>query len=263
MTVKCFKVEKLIRDKIPALLESKGIVVHAKTMEDQEFISKLKDKLLEESREVIEAVSPSELCEELADILEVVHALSKVSGLSMHQIEQKRLEKAKIKGGFENKIFNSSIHIEEQNPSINYYLNNPQQYPEINSKVHQSDCLFCQFARQEREIKFFANFEHCFVIKDQFPVSKGHILIIPYEHTENWFTAKEEVRLDIMKALHLMKEQLDLEYSPQGYNIGANCGEVAGQSVMHLHLHLIPRYQGDMENPKGGVRGVIPSKQKY
>ena len=66
-----------------------------------------------------------------------------------------------------------------------------------------------------------------------------------------------------MKVLHLMKERLDAEYSPQGYNIGANCGEVAGQTVMHLHLHLIPRYRGDMEDPKGGVRGVIPSKQKY
>lgn len=67
----------------------------------------------------------------------------------------------------------------------------------------------------------------------------------------------------MMRALHLLKNRLDLEYSPHGYNIGANCGEVAGQSVMHLHLHLIPRYQGDMEDPKGGVRGVIPSKQKY
>lgn len=66
-----------------------------------------------------------------------------------------------------------------------------------------------------------------------------------------------------MIALQLMKGRLDVEFAPDGYNIGANCGKVAGQSVMHLHLHLMPRYQGDMENPKGGVRGVIPSKQKY
>ncbi len=263
MTSRCFKVEKLIRDKIPALLESKGIAVHAKAMEDEEFISKLKDKLLEEAKEVLEASNSDELCEELADVMEVVQALSKASGLSMLQIEQTRLKKREIKGGFENKIYNSSIEIEENNPSINYYLNKPQQYPEIHSRTYQSDCLFCQIARREKEVKFFANFAHCYVIKDQFPVSNGHILIIPHEHTENWFTAKEEVRSDIMKALHLVKKQLDLEYSPHGYNIGANCGEVAGQSVMHLHLHLIPRYQGDMENPKGGVRGVIPSKQKY
>lgn len=263
MSIKSFKVEKLIRDKIPAILESKGIVVHAKTMDDKEFISKLKDKLLEETREVLEADNPDELCEELADVLEVVHALSNVNGLTMQQIEQSRLKKREIKGGFENRIYNSSIDIEENNQSISYYLNKPHQYPEVHSKVHQSNCLFCQIARQEREVKLFANFTHCYVIKDQFPVSNGHILVIPHEHTENWFTAKEEVRLDIIKALHLMKEQLDLEYSPHGYNIGANCGEVAGQSVMHLHVHLIPRYQGDMEDPKGGVRGVIPAKQKY
>jgi len=77
------------------------------------------------------------------------------------------------------------------------------------------------------------------------------------------FTANEEVQKDIMKALNAMKIVLDAEYNPDGYNIGANCGKDAGQSVMHLHVHLIPRYKGDMEDPKGGVRGVIPSKQKY
>jgi diadenosine tetraphosphate (Ap4A) HIT family hydrolase/predicted house-cleaning noncanonical NTP pyrophosphatase (MazG superfamily) len=263
MTLKYFKVEKLIRDKIPAILESKGVGVDARAMDDEEFFSKLKDKLLEETKEVLEATSPDELCEELADVLEVIHALSKASGLKMQQIEQTRLEKREDKGGFENRIFNDTINIEESSPTINYYLNRPHKYPEIYSKVHQPDCLFCQIARQEGEVKFFANFAHCYVIKDQFPVSNGHILIIPYEHTENWFTAKEDVRLDILKVLSLMKEQLDLDFSPHGYNIGANCGEVAGQSVMHLHMHLIPRYKGDMENPKGGVRGVIPSKQKY
>jgi len=125
MTIKCFKVEKLIRDKTPALLECKGIVVHAKAMTDQEFISKLKDKILEEAQEVLETSSPDELCEELADVLEVVHALSKASGLTIQQIEQRRLKKREIKGGFENKIYNSSIQIEENNSSINYYLNKP------------------------------------------------------------------------------------------------------------------------------------------
>lgn len=263
MTIKSFKVEKLIRDKIPAFLESKGITAHTKVMDNQEFISKLKDKLLEEVEEALETSIPDELCEELADVLEVIHTLSKASGLTMQQVEETRLKKNQIKGGFQNKLYNSSIQIEQSNPSVHYYLNNPKKYPQIHPHTYQSDCLFCQFARHEKDIKFFANFKHCYVIKDQFPVSNGHILIIPHEHTENWFTAKEEVRLDIMKAIHLMKEQLDLEYTPHGYNIGANCGEVAGQSVMHLHLHLIPRYQGDMENPKGGVRGVIPSKQKY
>src|SRR5262249_53114717 len=147
--------------------------------------------------------------------------------------------------------------------AITYYLNKSSQYPQTTHETHKPACLFCQISRGEKETPFFAKFQHCYVIKDQFPVSPGHILIIPYQHTENWFTATEEVRLDIMKALSLVKERLDIDHSPHGYNIGANCGKVAGQSVMHLHVHLIPRYQGDMEDPKGGVRGVIPSKQKY
>ena len=146
MAIKCFKIEKLIRDKIPAFLESNGIVVHAKTMDDQEFISKLKDKLLEEAREVLETANSDELCEEFADVLEVMHALSKASGLTMQQIEHRRLEKRKVKGGFENKTFNSSVEIEESNQLIDYYLDKPHQYPEIHSKIHQSDCLFCQIA---------------------------------------------------------------------------------------------------------------------
>ncbi len=125
------------------------------------------------------------------------------------------------------------------------------------------DCIFCQMAAGKRDVSMVGKFKHCYIIKDQYPVSPGHLLIIPLEHTENWFTAREEIHLDIIKALNFAKELLDKEYAPQGYNIGANCGEVAGQTVMHLHVHLIPRYQGDMEDPKGGVRGVIPSKQKY
>lgn len=128
---------------------------------------------------------------------------------------------------------------------------------------HEPGCLFCQFARKEKEVKFLETFTHCYAIQDRFPVSNGHILIIPYEHTETWFTARNEVLLDMLQALHILKARLDLEYKPQGYNIGVNCGKAAGQTIMHLHLHLIPRYQGDMENPRGGVRGVIPSKQQY
>lgn len=124
-------------------------------------------------------------------------------------------------------------------------------------------CIFCQIARKEKKAEIVAEFKHCYVKKDDFPVSKGHLLIIPYEHTENWFSAKEEVRMDIMSAIDLMKTKLDKEYNPDGYNFGANCGKAAGQTVMHLHVHLIPRYKGDMEDPRGGVRGVIPSKQKY
>lgn len=132
----------------------------------------------------------------------------------------------------------------------------------INS-CQQPDCLFCKMVCGEKDVPILARFQHCFAIKDQYPVSPGHVLLIPYQHTDNWFTATEEVRLDMMQALNAVKAMLDQEYKPDGYNMGANCGLIAGQTVMHLHLHLIPRYKGDMADPKGGVRGVIPSMQKY
>lgn len=124
-------------------------------------------------------------------------------------------------------------------------------------------CIFCQIAKGELKADIVEKFAHCYVMRDKYPVSKGHLLIIPYIHTENWFTAAQEIREEIMQVLEKMKDRLDTEYEPDGYNIGANCGAVAGQTVMHLHMHLIPRYKGDMDDPRGGVRGVIPSKQKY
>ena len=262
MSFKRFKTEKLIRDHLPSILRAKGIVLNERIMDQEEFISKLKAKLLEEAQEVNASQNLEDLSEELADMLEVIQSIAKATGLSMQQIEQKRVEKLQTKGGFDCKIYCKCVDIEENNPAINYYLENPQKYPETTSEYH-ADCIFCQIARQEKNVEFLANFKHCYAIKDQFPVSAGHVLIIPNEHTENWFTAKDEVRSDMIKALHFIKDQLDREYQPHGYNIGANFGEVAGQSVMHLHVHLIPRYQGDMEDPKSGVRGVIPSKQKY
>ncbi len=122
------------------------------------------------------------------------------------------------------------------------------------------DCLFCQQAVKDKAI---AQYSHVYVKEDSYPVSKGHLLIIPNVHTENWFTATREVREEILIVIEEMKVLLDQKYAPDGYNIGMNCGVAAGQTVMHLHVHLIPRYEGDIDNPRGGVRGVIPSKQKY
>lgn len=261
--MKSFKIEKLIRDKIADIMRAKGIIVHEREMSQKEWISKLKEKLIEEAREVKRSENVDDLTEELADLLEVLQSLSAASGLTMEAIEKARIKKREMFGGFEVKNFSHRIDVEEAHPDITRYLNRPLEYSQIANHQENPHCIFCQMARGEREITMFAKFQHCYVIKDQFPVSPGHALIIPYEHTDNWFTANEEVQMDILKALHLVKVQLDLENAPQGYNIGANCGEAAGQTVMHLHVHLIPRYHGDMENPRGGVRGVIPSKQKY
>lgn len=99
--------------------------------------------------------------------------------------------------------------------------------------------------------------------RDLYPVSKGHSLIIPKRHIASFFEATLEERKDLIDVLEKTKQVLQEELKPDGFNIGINEGVTAGQTVMHLHIHLIPRFQGDMADPRGGVRGVIPDKQKY
>ena len=102
-----------------------------------------------------------------------------------------------------------------------------------------------------------------FAIEDKFPVSKGHTLIIPKRKTESYFDLKFHEQSACWFLLNLIKEDLIKNYNPSGFNIGININEVAGQTVPHCHIHLIPRYKGDVENPRGGVRGVIPNKKEY
>ena len=101
------------------------------------------------------------------------------------------------------------------------------------------------------------------VIRDGYPVSPGHTLLIPKRHTGSFFDLSEHERNDLLALLNRAKWLLDAELQPQGYNIGINDGAAAGQTVPHLHLHLIPRFEGDLPDPRGGVRWVIPEKAKY
>jgi diadenosine tetraphosphate (Ap4A) HIT family hydrolase len=97
---------------------------------------------------------------------------------------------------------------------------------------------------------------------DKFPVTPGHLLIIPVRHEPDFFATNSDELEAIWALVDEAKGLLDAKYQPEGYNLGVNVGEVAGQTIAHAHLHLIPRYRGDVENPRGGVRGVIPDKQK-
>jgi diadenosine tetraphosphate (Ap4A) HIT family hydrolase len=102
-----------------------------------------------------------------------------------------------------------------------------------------------------------------FVIYDGFPVSEGHCLIVPHRVYSNYFDSTSEEITGLQDLVMKTKKLIDEKFEPDGYNVGINCGEESGQTVPHVHIHLIPRYKGDVENPRGGVRGVIPSKQKY
>ncbi len=96
-----------------------------------------------------------------------------------------------------------------------------------------------------------------FAIRDGFPVTPGHTLVISRRVVATWFDATREEQLAILDLVEVVKRQLDEEFHPAGYNVGFNVGEHAGQTVMHLHVHIIPRYEGDMDDPTGGVRNVI------
>ena len=100
-------------------------------------------------------------------------------------------------------------------------------------------------------------------IFDNFPVSKGHALIIPKRHVANYFDLSINEQIACQHNLNKLKEILDKKYSPSGYNVGINIGETAGQTIDHVHIHLIPRYVNDVEDPIGGVRNVIPGKGNY
>jgi len=94
-------------------------------------------------------------------------------------------------------------------------------------------------------------------------VNPGHLLLIPFRHVAGFFEATDEEQAALLALVREAKRLLDDRFHPDGYNIGVNVGTAAGQSVMHLHVHVIPRYAGDMEEPRGGVRGVIPERRGY
>ena len=127
-----------------------------------------------------------------------------------------------------------------------------------------TDCLFCkvQEAMYEKEIVFENDF--FYATRDSDPVTKLHTLIIPKRHFQSYFDMNIDEIKSINSILNNQKNEIKkLDPEVTAFNIGINDGKDAGQSIYHLHVHLIPRRKGDIENPRGGVRGVIPAKQKY
>ena len=120
-------------------------------------------------------------------------------------------------------------------------------------------CPFCSLPAD----RVVQSTELAVAIRDGFPVSPGHTLIIPKRHVASFFEITDAERTDLMSLLAAARDDLDHEFHPAGYNIGINDGAAAGQTVPHLHIHLIPRYSGDHDDPRGGVRWVLPDKAAY
>ena len=120
------------------------------------------------------------------------------------------------------------------------------------------DCPFCNL----KENILFEN-DYAVAFFDSYPVSKGHTLIIPKRHSEHYFELTKKEIEAIFELSQKVKEYLDKEFHPDGYNIGFNVLEAGGQSVMHTHMHVIPRYKGDVEKPRGGIRKIVKQKDTY
>ena len=121
-------------------------------------------------------------------------------------------------------------------------------------------CVFCEKFDSDRIIYEDSTW---MAVLDGFPVSKGHTLLIPKRHCETYFDLNDVENGTLCATINVVKRNLDTRYNPSGYNIGVNCGKSAGQTVPHCHIHIIPRYDGDVEDPRGGIRGCIPSRMKY
>ena len=103
----------------------------------------------------------------------------------------------------------------------------------------------------------------CYARYDRYPVSKGHLLIVPFRHVGDFFELTESERKAALELVWQTHAKLNSDLHADGYNVGVNAGQAAGQTVMHAHIHLIPRHVGDVPDPRGGVRFVVPQKAKY
>jgi len=121
------------------------------------------------------------------------------------------------------------------------------------------ECVFCSIPEDE----VIAQNDLALAFFDRYPVNKGHVLIIPRRHVATYFDATPDETNAIASLLAEVKAQLDAEFAPDGYNIGVNVGAAAGQTIFHLHVHLIPRYVGDVPDPRGGVRRIKKSLVPY
>jgi len=138
-------------------------------------------------------------------------------------------------------------------------MNKPDISPENDPKP-TAGCLFCKM----KNLKVISENKTVYAILDSSPVSLNHVLIIPKRHCLDYFEMTRQECCDAHDLIKRLKDSIiENDSTVNGFNIGANCGETAGQTVFHTHIHLIPRRQNDTPNPRGGVRGVIPNKMNY
>jgi diadenosine tetraphosphate (Ap4A) HIT family hydrolase len=170
----------------------------------------------------------------------------KRDGFRMHKIHQKQTYQCNVKLPYKSIYTNENVEIYAYQHINVYRLNN--------------DCPFCN-PDSEREL--IAESATAYAIFDKYPVNDGHALVIPKRHVADFFELTFKEKSACLYLLEFVKPIIKSQFNPDGFNIGINIGESAGQTIPHVHIHLIPRYKGDVTKPRGGVRGVIPDKQDY
>jgi diadenosine tetraphosphate (Ap4A) HIT family hydrolase len=190
-------------------------------------------------------MSVSELLKPGGKAFFVVRRDIKHEGFRMHFIHKKPTYQTNVKLPFESIYKSDSCEIYEY-----------QHYNVVSNK--ESECVFCV---PKKEI--ILETALTYAVFDKFPVNRGHTLIIPKSHKSNYFDLGLNEQISLNLVINRIKMVIDEKFNPDGYNIGINIGEYAGQTIDHVHVHLIPRYKNDVKNPIGGVRNVIPDKGDY
>jgi diadenosine tetraphosphate (Ap4A) HIT family hydrolase len=207
---------------------------------------------------VLNVLLPEEQANVLMELSQLVKPNGKVfiavrrdlqfEGYRTHKIHQKKTYQCNV-------VLNSKSIFRNENCEIYEY----RHFNQLRRKEN-ADCPFCN---PESEKELIVESATAYAIFDKFPVSKGHALIIPKKHCADYFDLTFREQSACIFMLNKVQEILANKFKPDGFNVGINICETAGQTVPHVHIHLIPRYKGDVENPRGGVRGIIPNKQKY
>ena len=169
-------------------------------------------------------------------------------GFRTHKIYQKPTYQCSVRLSYKSIFKNENCEVYEY-----------RHYNQLN-RIENSKCPFCN-PDSNREL--IVESATAFAIYDKFPVSNGHALIIPKKHCEDYFTLSFKEQAACWFMLNKVKQLVQEKFTPAGFNVGINIGAAAGQTIPHVHIHLITRYEGDIHEPKGGVRGIIPEKRNY
>lgn len=207
---------------------------------------------------VLNVLLPEEQAMVLMELSELVKPTGKVyiavrrdllyEGFRIHKVHQKKTYQCNV-------VLNSKTIFKNDNCEIYEY----QHYNRLRKTVN----LDCPFCNPEKDRDLIVESATAYSIFDKYPVNKGHALIIPKRHCSSFFDLSSKEQYALILMLNKVKEVISANFNPSGFNVGINVGESAGQTIEHVHIHCIPRYPGDVNDPRGGVRGVIPNKQKY